>query len=395
MGGLVHALRMDPDLGPPGEAPARGPRVVMLLSQLAGNGGIQRYNRLLCKTVHEYQGQHDLQVDIISLIDPNPMPRDDLQPASSTGCGGNRLRFVAAALHALARPYSLVVVGHVDLAVVALLPHALHRRSSMLILTHGEEVWERLPWYKRGGLLPADQIWAVSEYTKKHIVTRQRVPAERIQVVPNVLDPEFSQRAQANEPNPRIRSRLLAVSRLSRIDGAGKGIDNTIMALPAVRSIVPDVDFTVVGGGDDMPRLEELSRRVGVKDIVTFAGEVQDGDLHDYVRGTDVFVLPSRQEGFGIVFLEAMAYSKPVIAGAHGGTPEVVEDGKTGKLVPFGDHAALVEAIAMLLASAELRNAMGRAGRERVQTVFRFDRFRTPVFELLDRTGGRTRERIG
>jgi len=359
------------------------PRVVVLLSQIAGNGGIPRYNRLFCKCLTEYQRQRPIRLDVVSLNDPPAWHDTTLLQAAVTGCDGNRPGFVFQAVRSLLRRYSLVIVGHVDLGPVALPPHLMRRGASMLTLVHGEEVWTRLPWHERAALHKSDVVWAVSSHTKGEIVQRQGVRASRVQIVPNVLDPDFAADA-SRAAGEAVRSRLLTVSRLSRSEGGGKGVDHVISALPLIRSEIPDVDFTIVGGGDDMPRLRKLAESLNVGDIVTFAGQVSDRDLGKYLSGTDVFVLPSRQEGFGIVFLEAMAHGKPVIAGAHGGSPEVVLDGATGKLVRYGDQPALVQAITALLRDVGMRNAMGAAGAERVRTTFHYDRFRSAVFAMLD-----------
>jgi glycosyltransferase involved in cell wall biosynthesis len=107
-----------------------------------------------------------------------------------------------------------------------------------------------------------------------------------------------------------------------------------------------------------------------------FHQDISDDELAGYYKRCALFVLPSGQEGFGIVFLEAMRFAKPCIGGNVGGTPEVVEDGQTGLLVPFGDVDALERALDRLLADSALRKQMGIAGRRRLLTQFVFERFR-------------------
>jgi phosphatidylinositol alpha-1,6-mannosyltransferase len=359
------------------------PRLVVLFSQLTGNGGIQRYNRLLARCLAEYQRHHRIAIDVLSLNDPDVQVSADDDHLDTRGSGGNRARFVLGAVQSLIPRYDLVIVGHVDLGPVALPPHTVHPAARMLTLTHGEEVWRPLPWHKRLALHRADLVWAVSAHTKEEVVQRQGVAANRVRVVPNVLDPDFVVASESAAENP-VRSRMLTVSRLTRVNGSGKGVDHVVMALPEIRAAIPDVDFTIVGGGEDLHRLQALAKDAGVGDIVTFAGEVPDQALGQYFRGTDLFVLPSRQEGFGIVFLEAMAHGKPVIAGAHGGSPEVVVDGTTGLLVRYGDRQGLVDAAVRLLRDPERRHAMGFAGARRVRELFHYDRFRSLVFAILE-----------
>ena len=94
--------------------------------------------------------------------------------------------------------------------------------------------------------------------------------------------------------------------------------------------------------------------------------------------------MPSKGEGFGLVFLEAMAFGKPVVAGAHGGAPEVVEDGVTGFLTPHGDVEALSGVLRRLLSDARLRSEMGRRGRERVEARYLFEHFQARLATILD-----------
>ena len=98
----------------------------------------------------------------------------------------------------------------------------------------------------------------------------------------------------------------------------------------------------------------------------------------------DIFALPSRGEGFGFVYLEAKAYGKPVIGGAHGGALDVIEDGVTGLLVPHGDIERLSLAIESLLGDPARAREMGARGRDRLVTAFSFEQFQSRLTHLLD-----------
>jgi glycosyltransferase involved in cell wall biosynthesis len=139
----------------------------------------------------------------------------------------------------------------------------------------------------------------------------------------------------------------------------------------------------IVGDGDDRKRLEDLVRENGLSDRVIFTGVVSDEELIGFYKACDVFLMPSRQEGFGIVFLEAMAFEKPVIGGNHGGTPEVIVDNETGFLVEHGDVNSLADRIIRLLLDGELCKRMGQAGRRRVEENYTFDPFRKRLISFL------------
>jgi phosphatidylinositol alpha-1,6-mannosyltransferase len=145
----------------------------------------------------------------------------------------------------------------------------------------------------------------------------------------------------------------------------------------------PDLIFDVVGDGDARPDLEALAREQGVAHAVRFHGTVSEEELTRLYENAGIYVMPSSGEGFGLVFVEAMAHGLPVVAGAEDAAREVVVDKETGYLVPSGSDDALVEAIASLLGDDDLRRRMGRAGRARVEDVFSFPVFRDALVAEL------------
>jgi len=142
----------------------------------------------------------------------------------------------------------------------------------------------------------------------------------------------------------------------------------------------------VVGDGDDLPRIQRLAARAGVADRVHFLGRIppHSPELLACYAHADLFVLPSKGEGFGIAFLEAMAFGKPVVGGAHGGTPDVIEDGVCGYLVPHGDVDRLAEALERLLLDEAHRAELGRRARARVESHFLFAQFRERLVGILN-----------
>src|SRR5439155_14667299 len=137
--------------------------------------------------------------------------------------------------------------------------------------------------------------------------------------------------------------------------------------------------YVIAGGGSDSARIRKLADDIGVGPLVEIRQKLTDSALSDTYRESAVFVMPSLKEGFGLVFLEAMAQGKPVIAGNHGGTPELVVDGETGFLVNYGDSLEISYRLVQLLSDDQLRTRMGRLGRERAIREFSFDHFREGV----------------
>ncbi len=214
---------------------------------------------------------------------------------------------------------------------------------------------------------------AISEYTKDQVVKHAGIAPEKIKLFPCALDPfwEVPEPGPTGERGPLV---MLSVTRMNKEDDY-KGIDNVIKSLPAIVEQVGSVEYRIVGQGDDVPRLRELAVELEVERYVTFLGELSNDELREQYKDCSVFVMPSSREGFGIVFLEAMAYGKPVVGGNHGGTPSVVNDGETGLLVESSDADGIARAITKLLSDGGLRDRLGRAGRERLLNEFTFERF--------------------
>jgi glycosyltransferase involved in cell wall biosynthesis len=152
-------------------------------------------------------------------------------------------------------------------------------------------------------------------------------------------------------------------------------VDLVIRALPALVANHPQLKYVVIGDGEDRVRLEELAQSAGVGAHVSFLGHVPEETLKEEFSRCTVFVMPSAKEGFGMVFVEAMAYGKPVVAARAAGATEVVEHGRTGMLVEYGDVAGLTTALDELLGNPELRRRLGEAGHLATQGKFSFESY--------------------
>jgi phosphatidylinositol alpha-1,6-mannosyltransferase len=242
----------------------------------------------------------------------------------------------------------------------------------------------------------ADRIVANSRFTAGEVVRLGADPA-RVRVLHPVVDAE---RFNAESVAASIRARyglagqtvVLTVARLVR----RKGHDNVLQALAQVREEFPDVHYLVVGDGPARGDLERTAGRLGIAERVTFAGFVPEEELPGCYAAADLFVMVSRErpskgdvEGFGIVYLEASAAGRPVVAGRSGGVEDAVEDGVSGILVDPEDPGAVSEAMTRLLRDPDLRRRMARAGRERVVSRFSRERGAAAFTEVLDELAGR------
>ena len=365
--------------------------IVGLFTGMIGSGGVQCVGRHVAAVSAKFASDRGMKARFLSLNDSRGLHAVQVGPLefSVSGYGRNKTEFVLSALRAASRQPSLVIALHPHLAPLVWGMKARNRKLRSIIFTHGIEVWTPLRWPRGAGLRSADLVLAPSEDTVRHLISDQGVPPARIQRLPWGMDPELEARLATcktlSPPNdfPRSGRVLLTVGRFDASEKY-KGADTLISAMPGVLKTAPDTSLVLVGDGDDRPRLEWLARDLSVSTRTRFLHGLTPDQLFACYAHCDVFALPSRGEGFGLVFLEAMAHAKPAIGGAHGGIPEIVEDRVTGLLVPHGDVEKLARAIVSLLENPTRANEMGAKGRDRVAMLFSFAQFQSRLTQIMN-----------
>jgi phosphatidylinositol alpha-1,6-mannosyltransferase len=358
-----------------------------LFSELNTPGGVQRAGRHVAAVMNEFAASHGMDCRLLSLNDSPELHRMTVGTREFvfTGSARGKTRFSVTAARAARRRAKLIVAGHPFLGPVAQGAKFFAPRAKSIVWTHGLEVWEPLSILRRRALRRADLIIAPSNDTANQVAGQQDVPRERIRVLPWALDPQFETllitkpALPANFPAGRV---ILTVGRWFA-DERYKGMDTLITALPRLLTEWPDLQLVAVGEGDDQVWLEQIADGRGVLRHVHFLSGLTYPEIAACYQACDIFALPSRGEGFGLVYLEAMACGKPVIGGAHGGAPEVIDDGKTGYLVQHGDAGQLATSLETLLADPALGRDMGARGRERVDREFRFNVFAKSMKKIL------------
>lgn len=185
---------------------------------------------------------------------------------------------------------------------------------------------------------------------------------------------------------PSASDSLKTVLIVGRLDSSEryKGHRQLIAALPIVRKEVPGCRLLVVGDGDDKANLQMYAEHMGVAEAVTFTGTVTDEELETFYRTCSVFAMPSKNEGFGLVYVEAMAYGKPCIGGNQDAAKEIIVNGETGILVDPDDESQLAQALIKLLSDRTLAEALGTAGFRRYEEIFTFDDFKARILMAMD-----------
>ncbi len=348
-------------------------RIGLLATEMTTPGGVQAYMLRLAEALSPDGSAEPREFHCVSLNDDTEALRRHPSLGRCTsvhGAGRSKARLLLRLLR-LPRLDTLVV-GHPGPSTLGWFLRAVGRVERYLVVLHGIDAWQRLPWPKRWAAQRADAVVATTTYTAREFGRLNGVREDRLHVVPLCAE----ERAWEADPGFRLHGafKLLCVARQAASDRY-KGFEMIFEALARIPDD-PRPHLNLVGTGDDQPRLRAVAAELGVQDRVTFWGVLDDARLATAYEDCDVFVMPSKGEGFGIVFLEAMLRGKPCIGGAHGGTPEVIEHGESGFLVEYGDVDALVRHLRVLRADPQLRRRMGERGRELARSRFSAAAFR-------------------
>jgi phosphatidyl-myo-inositol dimannoside synthase len=363
--------------------------LIGLFPELDAPGGVQRAGRHMAFVLSEFAGSKKMEYRLLSLNDTQELHRIRMAEREFvfTGAARGKAGFAVAAMKAARRKAKLVVAAHPNLAPIVRSMNVVAPRMKSVVCTHGIEVWEPLSRMRRAALQRATLVLAPSRATADYVVSLQGVAKEKVRVLHWGLDPDFETRVAATSaarlpaefPQGRV---LLTVGRWLANERY-KGMDTLIQAMPRLLLRWPELQLVMVGTGDDKEWLVNQARDSGVQRYIHFLTGLTHAELSACYAAADLFALPSRGEGFGFVYLEAMARGKPVIGGAHGGAPEVIQDGLTGYLVQHGDTLQLATSIDALLSNPEAAREMGARGRERVEKEFRFPVFAKAFKKIL------------
>jgi phosphatidylinositol alpha-1,6-mannosyltransferase len=301
---------------------------------------------------HEYDAKRAAQV---RRVGAGPVPHSGRVALLNAVALGEALRFrpdVVLSMHLVASPAAAAVKRTFGTPVAQYF--------------HAEEIGAR-PRLAAFAAEQADAVIAVSAYTAELVAARTAAPVA-ITVIPNGVDLVPAAPAELCE-----RPTFVTVA---RIQERYKGHDVLVRALALVRAKVPQVQWVVIGDGSLRAGVEQLADAYGVADAARFLGAVSDEERDSWLARSQLLAMPSRLpaggfagEGFGIAFLEAAAHGRPVVAGNVGGTTDAVIDGVTGLLVDPCDQLAVAEAITRLLLDPGLAERLGRAGRERAESL--------------------------
>ena len=306
-----------------------------------------------------------------------------------------RMQFLAklARLETLRR-VDWVLFTHVGIARAQLRVPRQWRRPYGVML-HGIEAWSAtLDDERKAALRQARVRIAISPHTaRRAAAAHPDLPPIEACLLALLPDDERPDRVPADVRVDYGPHAVVIVGRMSASERY-KGHDQLILAWPRVLAEVPGAMLVMVGRGDDVERLRAKAAALGLGRSVHFTGFVPDVALRAILRQTAVFAMPSRGEGFGLVYLQAMRVGVPCLGSRDDAAADVIVDGETGLLVPQQDPDAIAGALARLLTDEAMRRRMGEGAKRRFEAVFTYPRFRTRLASILSRAfpaGGKGR----
>lgn len=349
---------------------------VVLTPTLAGHDGLSCLSRQVVQAL----ASTERSIEVLALDNGRSSEYAWPRHVSIADAHGRRPEFVWRALQqarAASAP-ALVVVLHAHL-----LPAAwplVRRGAALLPVLVGVEAWRPFSWTQKRMLANAKRAIAISHHTVREF---KRVNAAFESLPVDVCWPATPPLARPAAPSGAGRRFALIVGRMSA-EERYKGHDLLIDLWPEVVQSAPGARLVVAGTGDDAARLQRRVEDGGLGQAIAFAGPQTPEALAALYRDAAFLVMPSRHEGFGLVFLEAMTSGRACI-GAPGSAQEIIVSGETGLIVDPSCPRDVRDAIVQLFQQPDLATRMGEAGRRRAREVFSIERFTRDLVAAIDR----------
>ena len=355
-------------------------RILALVTDAwGGRGGIAKFNRDMLSSINAHP--EIAEVTVLPRVISEEVHGVPKGVRFETAAAGSLARFArTVAATALRGAYDAVFCAHINLLPFG---YAAARRKGVpfLVNIHGVDAWQPTPRRMTNRLVGrVDRVVSVSDFTRQRFCAWSGFPTDRVHVLPNCIE----QSSYGVGPKPGYlldrygiqgRRVLLTLGRMSPLERY-KGFDEVLDVMPQLIQKYPDLVYLICGDGDDRPRLEAKAKELGMHDRVIFTGYIPEEEKLDHYRVADAFAMPGRGEGFGIVYLEALASGIPVVASKLDASREAVMDGKLGEVVDPGDPDDLIRGI-----TAALERGAGAVPAE--LSYFSFESFQSRWHDLL------------
>lgn len=359
------------------------------LKTFSHTGGIEKVNRILMKAGTDIQSDHLIRFNALSLYDSEPDEKY-INKRRFKGHQGHLRQFIYAAVKKGIKS-DVVMLSHINLSLVGVLIKIFSPQTKVILQAHGIEVWKSLSFIKKKLLNKVDIILPVSDFTKQKLTELHGVNNKKCIVLNNSLDPFFETAPQTKHINylkkyydiKEGQKIILTLTRMSSSEKY-KGYDQIINALPEIKAHFPTVRYLLAGKYDsnEIKRVRRLVKKNDCKDQITFLGFVPDEYLSALFSLADVFVMPSKKEGFGIVFIEAMACGIPVIGGNADGTVDALKNGLLGSLIDPDNAEELKSSIINQLSTSRDETEKQHLKQKTIQ-YFGYSQYRMQLQNIL------------
>ncbi len=285
---------------------------------------------------------------------------------------------------------NLIICTHINFTVLAYWLNKINKIPYWGV-AHGVDAWNIEKPMLIKALQKCDRILPVSHYTRDRLIKEQNLNSEKITVLPNTFNYErfiIATKPQYLLDKYKLKTNQPVILTIARLAGEDryKGYDQIIRALPSILKTLPDVHYLIGGKGEDKGRIEQLIKDLNLENHVTLAGFIPDEELCDYYNLCDVFAMPSKGEGFGIVYLEAMACGKPTLGGNQDGALDALCHGELGALVNPDDIKEIADTLVSILQRNYPNPLMYQPEnlREKVIEIYGFEKFKATLAGYLE-----------
>ena len=301
-------------------------------------GGIEQVCRVVSKALAELKSKDQIShYQCLSMYDDDADQRY-ISSAHFKGFKGHRISF-SRSLMTQGLKSDIIILSHINLLIFGWLIKKLKPKSRIILFAHGIEIWKPLTTWKKRFLQQEAEIWAVSRYTADTIQEKHHIPMGCIRILNNCLDPYFRVPQRFDKPNKLLaryglhadHKILFTLTRQSS-EEQYKGYD---LVLTILSNLPNEVHYVLGGKVDDIEkqRVKDLIGEYGLQNRVTLTGFIPDEEISSHYLLGDIFVMPSKAEGFGISFIEAAACGSKIIAGNQDGSRDALLDGELGALI--------------------------------------------------------------
>lgn len=324
-------------------------------------GGIQKMTRTLAYSLANISKAENWNFRFFSLYDTRYDLMSQYLPSEKyTGFNNSRLRLGLASIK-IAPKADAVILNHINFALIGIVIKLFNPKCRVWLIAHGIEVWRPLSRIKKVFLNSyCNKIICVSNFTREQMITRHGSNPGKCVVLNNVVDPFIKLPGVFDKPEYLLNryglnSSNQVIFTLTRLASSEqyKGHEQVIKAVGDLKQSFPNIKYILSGQYDavEEERIKNLIDKYGVDGQVILTGFLNENELTDHFLLADLFVLPSKKEGFGIVFIEALACGLPVICGNADGSIDAILDGKLGTAINVGDLTELESTIVKYLNS--------------------------------------------